>query len=130
MPLLPSPPLLSLLTDTDTPDIGYHAAHLLHTAPAPLRTLRLLAQDFPKYAVPLARRALAASGHEGGAGDGAPGVFDAVFDEVQANHFKAAPGVNMVWLNGAVVADGDANPFACVPSFPRLPSNLYVLLLP
>jgi len=31
--------------------------------------------------------------------------------EVQENHFKAQPGINMLWLNGAQIAEKDINPF-------------------
>lgn len=72
--------------------------HLIHTSGNPLATLRYLAQDFPKYATLVSRRV--------------DPVEDDLIDEVLANHAKAAPGTNMVWLNGAVVKEEDMNPFA------------------
>lgn len=80
--------------------------HLIYTSSTPLATLRHLAQDFPKYATLLSRRV-------GVLGEGVDtGVDGDLIDEVVANHAKAAPGTNVVWLNGAVVREEDMNPFA------------------
>jgi Thioredoxin-like domain len=31
--------------------------------------------------------------------------------EVHGNHLKAQPGINVMWLNGAQIAEKDINPF-------------------
>ena len=82
-------------------DIGFQAMHLIHDSKNPLSTLRQLAQDFPKYATLISRRVL---------GDDA--LEDGLIDEVLANQAKAPPGMNMVWLNGAIISENDMNPFA------------------
>lgn len=83
--------------------------HLIYTSSTPLATLRHLAQDFPKYATFLSRR-VGVLGE--GEDNGVSGVDGDLIDEVVANHGKAAPGTNIVWLNGAVVREEDMNPFA------------------
>ncbi len=69
----------------------------MYDSEEPLAALRRLAQDFPKYATTIARRVTVQTGLE---------------EEVQSNHAKAQPGVNMVWLNGLVVPESDMNPFS------------------
>ena len=68
---------------------------------APLKTLRLLAQNLPAYATALARRVV---------------VRDAVTAELLENQAKVQGGLNAVWLNG-VMFEGEATPFSCVYSF-------------
>jgi UDP-glucose:glycoprotein glucosyltransferase len=87
--------------------IGFQSAQLIRDSSTPLETLRELSQNFPKYATTISRRVI---------------IDRTLEEEVKANHEKASPGINMVWLNGAVVDEKDMNPYAYV-------SLLYCLIL-
>jgi hypothetical protein len=89
----PSPSL------TPGTELGLQATQLIVGAAAPLTALRALAQDFPRHAPALARRVV---------------VSDEVRQAADANALRAPPGTSAVWLNGAMLADTDASPFACV----------------
>jgi UDP-glucose:glycoprotein glucosyltransferase len=84
------------------PEIGLQATQLMSDSTEPLYTLALLSQNFPKYATSIARRVV---------------VNNSLEEEVNNNQIKAQPGVNVLWLNGATVAEKDVNPFACVWPF-------------
>jgi UDP-glucose:glycoprotein glucosyltransferase len=79
-------------------EIGSQATQLIVAAADPLEALRTLSQNFPKYATTIARRVV---------------VDEPVKQEVYQNSLKAQPGVGAVWLNGAMLNEGDMNPFAC-----------------
>jgi hypothetical protein len=54
-------------------------------------------------------------------------VNESLAEEVRENHMRAEAGVNMLWLNGAIVNARDVNPFAyvCVPTLvPELTVNM------
>lgn len=76
--------------------IGLQAAQLISDSSEPLTTLTQLSQNFPKYATSLARRVF---------------VNSSVSDELHVNSLKAQGGINLFWLNGAVVEHKDTNPF-------------------
>ena len=76
--------------------IGLKSTNLILDSPDPLRILTHLAQNFPKYASSVARRVV---------------VSEELQAEVQKNQYKVQGGVNMAWLNGAIVAEKDMNPF-------------------
>jgi UDP-glucose:glycoprotein glucosyltransferase len=64
----------------------------------PLYTLTLLSQNFPKYATSVARRVVLNASLE---------------EEVDNNHIRAQPGVNILWINGAIFAEKDiVSPFS------------------
>ena len=87
------------LTANELLTIGIQAAQLLFDAgnQEVLPTLKKLAQDFPKYALDLARRVTINEG------------LDA---ELLSNQVKAQGGVSMAWLNGVIIQEGDWNPFS------------------
>ena len=87
------------LTAEELLTIGIQAAQLLFDAgnQEVLPTLKRLAQDFPKYALDLARRVTINEG------------LDA---ELLSNQVKAQGGVSMAWLNGVIIQEGDWNPFS------------------
>ena len=89
----------SPLTSSEVSQIGLQCTQLVYDSEEPLSTLKQITQNFPKYASAIARRVTAQPELE---------------KEVQSNHAKAQPGVNMVWLNGLVVPESDMNPFLCV----------------
>lgn len=62
----------------------------------PLDTLTQLAQNFPKYATSIARRVVA---------------NENLSEEIRHNQYLAQGGVNMVWLNGAIVTEKDMSSF-------------------
>jgi UDP-glucose:glycoprotein glucosyltransferase len=78
-------------------EIGLRAAQLIHDSSNPLKTLKSLSQDFPKYAASVARRVV---------------IGSELRDEVRLNSRKAQAGVNAVWLNGASVSETQMNPFS------------------
>jgi UDP-glucose:glycoprotein glucosyltransferase len=81
------------------PDIGLQVTQLISDSSEPLHSLTQLSQNFPKYATALSRRVV---------------VNESLAREVQSNKRHAQPGIDMVWLNGAVVRHKDMNPFAYV----------------
>jgi UDP-glucose:glycoprotein glucosyltransferase len=84
------------LTYWFTLGIAVKSAQLVMRSPDPLRALIHLSQNFPKYATSVARRV----------------TVDAVLlEELELNSVKAQGGINMVWLNGLVLQEGDINPF-------------------
>ena len=72
---------------------------LISTSLNPLQTLLELSQNLPRYATALARRVT---------------FEDKLQEEVLGNHAKAQPGINAVWLNGAVVDEKFMNSYAYV----------------
>jgi UDP-glucose:glycoprotein glucosyltransferase len=92
--------------------VGFKSAQVIHDSPTPLETLKELSQNFPKYATILSRRVP---------------LDSALEHEILSNHVRATPGVNMVWLNGAVVDERHMTPYAYVLSFhPRLLQGLSI----
>jgi UDP-glucose:glycoprotein glucosyltransferase len=77
-------------------EIGILATQLVCESETPLRTLKQLVQDFPRYATSLSRRVVPHSGLE---------------EEIASNSHKVQPGANAVWLNGAPVSAEDMNPY-------------------
>ena len=76
-------------------ELDFQAAQLIYDAPDKLLTLKLLAQDFPRYAGALARRVP---------------VDPLLLAELDANQPRARPGVNMAWLNGVALEEEDMTP--------------------
>ncbi|KAI5117547.1 hypothetical protein M0805_004373 [Coniferiporia weirii] len=76
--------------------IGIQATQLITDSSSPLATLTQLSQNFPKYAATLARRVA---------------LNESVAAELGDNWTKAQGGVNMMWLNGLAVQEGDLTPF-------------------
>ncbi|KAI0696066.1 glycosyltransferase family 24 protein [Cytidiella melzeri] len=85
------------LSEHELLQIGFQAAQLLYDSEDALATLLQISQNFPKYASAVARRVT---------------VDPELEEEIQSNHAKAQPGVNMVWLNGMVVPETDMNAFS------------------
>lgn len=77
-------------------EIGFQSGQLIRDSSNQIQTLKELSQNFPKYATALARRVT---------------TDPALVEEVLANHLKAAPGINMVWHNGAMVDEKHMNPY-------------------
>ena len=82
-------------------NIGLQATQLLYDAgnEGALVTLKRLTQDFPKYAMDIARRVV---------------VDPALEEEVMENQVKAQGGISMAWLNGVLIPETDWNPFSYV----------------
>ncbi|TCD67335.1 hypothetical protein EIP91_000256 [Steccherinum ochraceum] len=103
----------SALTSTELLHIGLQSAQLIYdstnqdledasTPPTrdpinALKTLKQLAQYFPKYASTLARRVTVDAGLQ---------------SEVAQNGQKVQGGANAAWLNGVVLQEKDMNPFS------------------
>ncbi|KAI0786269.1 UDP-glucose:glycoprotein glucosyltransferase-domain-containing protein [Abortiporus biennis] len=84
-------------SEVDPTNWGFQAAQLLYDtlsldSSSPLQVLKQLSQNFPKYASLLGKKVV---------------VNDDVLQEMKRNANLAAPGVNMVWLNGNVVSEKD-----------------------
>ena len=77
-------------------EIGILATQLVCESETPLRTLKQLVQDFPRYATSLSRRVVPRSSLQ---------------EEVASNSHKIQSGANAVWLNGAPVSADDMNPY-------------------
>jgi len=77
-------------------EIGILATQLVSESQTPLRTLKQLVHDFPRYATSLARRVVPQSG---------------LLEEISSNSQKIRPGVSAVWLNGAQVSADEMNPY-------------------
>jgi UDP-glucose:glycoprotein glucosyltransferase len=76
--------------------LGLQATHLIMESDEPLATLKLLSQDFPRYASSLARRVTPS---------------DNVTDEASINSMRFQGGNAIVWMNGAIVPADRMNPF-------------------
>ncbi|CAK5263114.1 unnamed protein product [Mycena citricolor] len=75
--------------------LGFQATQLIADSDDPLVTMGQLAQNFPKYMVPLSRKVV---------------VNSSLQEEVHANQLKAQAGVNAFWVNGASLTEKDINP--------------------
>ncbi|KAF8069177.1 glycosyltransferase family 24 protein [Lyophyllum atratum] len=91
-----APTAATPLTEEELENIGFQAIQLIADSSKPLVTLTHLSQNFPKYATSIARRVV---------------VNTSLEAEIQANSVKAQGGTHVFWLNGAVIADKDVNPF-------------------
>lgn len=98
----------SPLTEDELLNIGLQSAQLVADSNDALATMKLLSQDFPRYASSVARRVVVSSELE---------------EEVVQNQAKAQGGVSVAWLNGAAVGEGEMNPFSYGYSF-LLPVSL------
>jgi UDP-glucose:glycoprotein glucosyltransferase len=76
--------------------VGILATQLVSESDTPLKTLRQLVHDFPKYASSLSRRVVPQSG---------------LLQEAASNSRKIQPGISAVWLNGAQLSPDDMNPY-------------------
>ncbi|PIL30079.1 hypothetical protein GSI_07656 [Ganoderma sinense ZZ0214-1] len=87
------------LTEEELHEIDFQAAQLIYDAEDKhkLRTLKHLAQNFPRYAGALARRVA---------------VFPALLAELAENQPRARGGVTMAWLNGVALDERDMTPSA------------------
>ncbi|KAH7098875.1 UDP-glucose:glycoprotein glucosyltransferase-domain-containing protein [Auriculariales sp. MPI-PUGE-AT-0066] len=74
--------------------IGLVASQLVLNATSPLTMLRHISQDFPLYALPLAR--------------GGAQYPEELANEIRANQQRVGGGISMLWLNGMMVQDLDA----------------------
>jgi len=82
------------LSQEEISAIGLVASQLILKADNKLEMLRHIAQDFPRYALALAR--------------GGAQYDDELAAEVNTNHLRVGPGVSVLWLNGMMVQDLDA----------------------
>lgn len=87
------------MTPEELLNIGLQASQLLYDAgkEGALATLKQLTQDFPRYALDVARRVT---------------IEDGLEEEVVNNQVRAQGGVSMAWLNGVIVPETDWNPFS------------------
>ena len=76
--------------------LGIQATTVVMNSSDPLKALKQLSQNFPKYMLPLARRV---------------NVTDELENEVMLNAGLVQVGVNVMWLNGQVLQDTEINPF-------------------
>jgi UDP-glucose:glycoprotein glucosyltransferase len=81
-------------------EMGILAAQLVSDSDAPLKTLKQLVHDFPRYATSLSRRVIPQSD---------------LLEEIASNSHKIQPGVSAVWLNGAQLSSEDMNPYRYSP---------------
>lgn len=83
-------------------DLGLRASQLVLTSSSPLRTLKRLSQDFPRFAHKLATKWV-------------PALNSSIADETRANQAQFVEGGrNVAWLNGMLLRDEDLKPFAWV----------------
>ncbi|EAU89163.2 hypothetical protein CC1G_08570 [Coprinopsis cinerea okayama7 len=80
------------LTEEELAGLGAQAIQVISEGYAPMEIFQQLAEDFPKYATSLARRVVA---------------NESIVEELKENSVKAKGGVNMFWLNGALVENYD-----------------------
>ncbi|KAJ7032380.1 UDP-glucose:glycoprotein glucosyltransferase-domain-containing protein [Mycena alexandri] len=85
----------SVLPHAAIPVLGFQATQLIADSDEPLSILAQLSQNFPKYMTALSRRVV---------------VNESLQEEVHANQLKAQAGVNVMWLNGAILSEKDINP--------------------
>ena len=83
-------------TETNV-EIGIQAAQLLSDSQSVLTTLEQLSQNFPKYALAVARRV---------------SPKQELKEEIEKNSRLAQPGLSAVWLNGLQLQDTQVNPLA------------------
>lgn len=76
-------------------EIGIQAAQLLSDSRSALTALEQLSQNFPKYALSVARRV---------------SPKQELKEEVEKNGRIAQPGLNAMWLNGLQLQDAQINP--------------------
>ncbi|KAH8113837.1 UDP-glucose:glycoprotein glucosyltransferase-domain-containing protein [Phellopilus nigrolimitatus] len=87
------------LSEEELLNIGIQATQLITNSSNPLATLAQLSQNFPKYAVSLARRVV---------------VNENVHNEVLDNQMRAQGGASAMWLNGLAVQDSDQTPLGLI----------------
>jgi UDP-glucose:glycoprotein glucosyltransferase len=76
------------------------ASQLVLTSASPLRTLRRLSQDFPRFAYKLVT-------------EWEPALNSSIADETRANQAQYIEGGrNVAWLNGMPMRDEELKPFA------------------
>lgn len=78
-------------------EIGIQAAQLLSGSRSALAALEQLSQNFPKYALSVARRV---------------SVKQELKEEIGQNGQIAQPGFSAIWLNGFQLQDTQINPLA------------------
>jgi UDP-glucose:glycoprotein glucosyltransferase len=88
--------MLSPLSYNKLSVLGYQATQLILNSSDPLSTLVDLTNNFPKHMISMARRI---------------NVTDELVEESMANEARIAPGANIMWINGGVLQENDANPF-------------------
>ncbi|KAI4517310.1 glycosyltransferase family 24 protein [Schizophyllum commune Loenen D] len=85
------------LSEDEIRELDMKATQIIVDSPDPLRTLLDLAQNFPRYAAPLARHSIP--------------LNDTVAAELAHNAAKVQQGGSMMWLNGKGVAERDITAF-------------------
>ncbi|KAF8524348.1 UDP-glucose:Glycoprotein glucosyltransferase-domain-containing protein [Hysterangium stoloniferum] len=91
--------LVTALTGEEISSIPVKATQLIMSSPDPLQALTHLSQNFPKYAISVARRVV---------------PDDALSNELQGNWNKIPQGFNAAWLNGMVLQNSDVNIFGLI----------------
>ncbi|KAJ2964307.1 hypothetical protein NQZ79_g834 [Umbelopsis isabellina] len=92
------------LTPTQIKDLGLQAAQFILDSENPLSTLKLLSQDFPKYANSLTDVE----------------INETLRHEISSNQaFGVQPGVNAMWLNGLSIDPDQVDPFSLLKAMKK-----------
>ncbi|EJD40203.1 hypothetical protein AURDEDRAFT_70440 [Auricularia subglabra TFB-10046 SS5] len=86
----------SALSKEEIAELGLRASQIILDASNPLAMLKEVSQNFPKYALAIGRKASYA---------------EELREELAENQHRVGGGVNVLWLNGMMVQEGDLNPF-------------------
>ncbi|KIY49922.1 glycosyltransferase family 24 protein [Fistulina hepatica ATCC 64428] len=84
------------LTEEEILELGFKASQLIADSVDPLATLKQLSQNAPVYASALARRVP---------------VNESIAGELKHNTQLSNEGLNLMWLNGAILYESDINPW-------------------
>lgn len=83
-------------------ELSWKTSQIIAESSEPLDTLRIISQDFPKYATSLGRRV---------------GVNESVAEELHNNQLRVQAGGHAFWFNGAPMAEKDVTPYGLLRMF-------------
>ncbi|KAK0480614.1 UDP-glucose:glycoprotein glucosyltransferase-domain-containing protein [Armillaria novae-zelandiae] len=90
------------LTEAEIFELSWKASQIVAESSEPLDTLRIISQDFPKYATSLGRRVRA---------------NESVVEELHNNQLRVQAGGHAFWFNGAPMAEKDITPYGLLRMF-------------
>ncbi|KAG7448716.1 uncharacterized protein BT62DRAFT_965246 [Guyanagaster necrorhizus] len=90
------------LTDEEILVLSLKASQIIAESSEPLDTLRIISQDFPRYATSLGRRV---------------GANESIAQELHTNQLRVQAGGHAFWLNGVPLAEKDVTPYGLLRVF-------------
>ncbi|KAK0458728.1 UDP-glucose:glycoprotein glucosyltransferase-domain-containing protein, partial [Desarmillaria tabescens] len=90
------------LTEVEILELSLKASQIIAESSEPLDTLRIISQDFPKYATSLGRRV---------------GANESVAEELHNNQLRVQAGGHAFWFNGVPMAEKDVTPYGLLRMF-------------